>query len=740
MSIDFARVAQAALASAERLCSEWLGGKRAGAEWVGERTANGGPGDSWTVNMGTGKWMHGASDARGGDLISLYAALHGLSQAEAARAVADMVGMANGAAGPAVASVRQRTESRADPVPADAGDAPDHAAHGKPEAVYRYFDAAGAHLFTIARYRTATGKSFAQWTWRNNRWSPKSYPAPRPLYGLPELAKAPTLPVMVVEGERCADAARAVLAGSYCVVCWAGGAQAVKTADWKPLAGRDVVLWPDADEPGVKAMAAVAEAILGTAARVRVIKPAGQPEGWDIADAIADGWDLTRVIEWARPRVQLVERPALPAPSDEKSAAAPIDKPPPLRRGRRHDGVAPIEHNPTSAVASWESMDLIRNSGGVPLDNFANACKVLRLHPDMAGKIYYDSFREKIYTSRDGRPREWRDADDRDVALWMQEHVRLVKMQPKTVQMAVLQVAFHDQRNSFQDYVRGIKWDGTERLMDWVVDCLGAQGTDHHRAAGMNWFISMVARGFDPGCKADHMIVLEGKSGRGKSQTLEILGGLGDPAGNDWFAAVSTEFGSPKFIEQIQGKILVEIPDMSGFEKGLFMKIIGDLAKRVDPYRVPWDKYSSDHPRRGVFAGTSENSNYLAVPDGRRRYWPIVCGEINADLVREYRDQLFAEALVEYTNGAKWHEMPESTKQEQLDRVDDDPWTERVQNYLVPTVKYSSSELLTACEVRIENQSDGLKRRITKIMTKLGWEQKVDKIDGVSVKRWRKTG
>ena len=179
-----------------------------------------------------------------------------------------------------------------------------------------------------------------------------------------------------------------------------------------------------------------------------------------------------------------------------------------------------------------------------------------------------------------------------------------------------------------------------------------------------------------------------------------------------------------KFIEQIQGKLLVEIPDMSGFEKGLHMKIIGDLAKCVDPYRVPWDKYSSDHPRRSVFAGTSENSNYLAVPDGRRRYWPIVCGEINTDLVAQYRDQLFAEAFVKYSQGATWHEMPESTKQEQLDRVDDDVWTERVQNYLVPTVKYNSGELLTACEVRIENQTDGLKRRITKIMTKLDWEQK----------------
>jgi putative DNA primase/helicase len=234
------------------------------------------------------------------------------------------------------------------------------------------------------------------------------------------------------------------------------------------------------------------------------------------------------------------------------------------------------------------------------------------------------------------------------------------------------------------------------------------------------------------------MIVLEGKSGLRKSQTLEILGGLKDPNGHDWFAAVSSEFGSTKFIEQIQGKILVEIPDMSSFERGLFMKIIGDLSKRVDPYRVPWDKYSSDHPRRGVFGGTSENSNYLSVPEGRRRYWPIFCRDINSDLVRSMREQLFAEAYVAYQSGATWHEMPESTKQEQLDRVDEDVWSQTIQNYLIPDVKYHSSELLVACNVKLENQTDGLKRRINKIMTSLGWEQKVDTVQGRSVKRWRR--
>ena len=505
MAIDFARVAAAALADAPRLCSLWLGGKRVGREWVGERTANGGPGDSWTVNLDTGKWMHGASDARGGDLVSLYAALHGISQGDAARAVADLIGYSDAVAPAAPASVRHRTqapESPALPIPADAPDPPPHKEHGAPEALYRYTDAWCVHVFTIARYATPTGKTFAQWTWRAGRWSGKSYPQPRPLYNLEALLARPDAPVLMVEGEKAANAA-AILDG-YVALTWAGGAQAVKTADFSPLQGRDVTLWPDADDPGIKAMAAVAQILLPAARAVHVVRPHGLPAGHDIADEIAAG-RTPADHAFIADRLMHIHQPAVKG--DKSESISPVVPAPAARKprtGRKHDGRAPIESNPTSAVASWESMDLIRNSGGVPLDNFANACKVLRLHPDIAGKIYYDSFRDKIYTTRDGRPREWRDADDRDVALWMQEYVRLVKMQPKTVSLAVLQVAFHDQRNSFQDYVRSITWDGTERLMDWVVDCLGADGTDHHRAAGKNWFISMVARGFDPGCDPSH--------------------------------------------------------------------------------------------------------------------------------------------------------------------------------------------------------------------------------------------
>ncbi len=109
--------------------------------------------------------------------------------------------------------------------------------------------------------------------------------APTPLYGLDRLAARPDAPVLVVEGEKAADAA-AVLFPGRVAVAWQGGTPAVGKADWTPLRGRPVAVWPDADKPGREAAAKVARAIIGAeAARAAVVAvPADWPEKWDVAD------------------------------------------------------------------------------------------------------------------------------------------------------------------------------------------------------------------------------------------------------------------------------------------------------------------------------------------------------------------------------------------------------------------------------------------------------------------------
>ena len=83
--IDFADLARALLDRAETLVPQWLpGGSRKGAEWVcGD--LGGGAGGSCSVNLGSGVWADFSGEDRGGDLISLYAAINNLNQGQAAR-------------------------------------------------------------------------------------------------------------------------------------------------------------------------------------------------------------------------------------------------------------------------------------------------------------------------------------------------------------------------------------------------------------------------------------------------------------------------------------------------------------------------------------------------------------------------------------------------------------------------------------------------------------------------------
>jgi hypothetical protein len=87
---------------------------------------------------------------------------------------------------------------------------------------------------------------------------------------------------------------------SNCVgVTSPGGANAAARCDWSKLAGRDVVVWPDNDEPGQKYAEKVYSKLqeVGVNSVHVVVPPSDAPTGWDVADALSDGWTSDRVSE-----------------------------------------------------------------------------------------------------------------------------------------------------------------------------------------------------------------------------------------------------------------------------------------------------------------------------------------------------------------------------------------------------------------------------------------------------------
>lgn len=284
--INFTALADALLAQADTLVPMWLpGGKRVNGEWVCG-SLSGGEGHSTSVNLKNGRWADFSADEKGGDLVSLYAAIHGLTMGKAAVEVARECGLEDVAGvqparGPDAAAPRpprpapppaapkpRETEGWATvrPVPLMAPAPTFKHYDRKPEALthtFEYRSGADALHGFVVRFRTSDGgKDTLPYTWCQSArdgslaWRWKQWDEPRPLYlpgkVLPSPGELARLTLVVVEGERKADVLHALLdahsPGVYLVVSWPGGSKAWAKAEWSWLLGATtVLLWPDCD-------------------------------------------------------------------------------------------------------------------------------------------------------------------------------------------------------------------------------------------------------------------------------------------------------------------------------------------------------------------------------------------------------------------------------------------------------------------------------------------------------------
>lgn len=190
------------------------------------------------------------------------------------------------------------------------------------------------------------GKDVIPVTYRANtdtgevKWRQGSLPEPRILYGAELLDAHPEAQVVIVEGEKAADAARRLLAGTgLLVLTWPGGCKAVERADWSMLAGRKIVGWPDCDskvdkrngdrvfayqdQPGMRAMLRIAELVAEHGAAMRIIAvplPGVLPDGWDAADAEAEHWTRERVLGFIKESMRTPDQiQAMPASDPDET-------------------------------------------------------------------------------------------------------------------------------------------------------------------------------------------------------------------------------------------------------------------------------------------------------------------------------------------------------------------------------------------------------------------------------------
>lgn len=837
--INYVSLAAALLDRVHELMQLWLpaGHERNGRWYVGDFDGN--PGESANVNLHTGQWIDNAAPREdvGGDLISLYARIHNLSQHDAAIELMEYLGwqQADPAARPGAprpAPVPAPAASNPKEPPAEAGPAPaaprekvdrwvtvvpvPKHAPTPTKFTQRFKDKTrggvwvelesvctweyvfeGERLGYTARFERTNSsgklvKDVLPFTWCQDtqdphggqRWHSKQWPEPRPLY-VPATVLSGTpadVPVVIVEGEKCADAGHRLLGHEFDFVSWPGGCKVAMKARWAILLGRTVYLWPDADaqrqrlnkaeresgvdplskpvlplamQPGYQAMVGIGQELLAehgcTVHMVRMDKPGERPDGWDIADAVAEGWDAAKVRDFIR--AAEVFRP----PDDAARAKGLAEKSTPSSACA----------GPPGDVPAWRDLLVLSSSGAIQKVR-ENVVLALDGRPEKgvpgiaecAGLIGFNEFSNNVEKRRKTpwgtAAGPWEETDELLMGDWLLREHWLPSMARETLIEAVLIVAtrhtFHPVRQRVEAH-RGT-WDGVPRLNTWLRRvCLEDDEWDdrdplqRYLARAGAWFImamccrvltpvkdatGKVVRG--PGTKFDYMLIFEGPQGWGKSTLAATLGG-------EHFADTGLMIGEKDSYQNIQGVHVYEWGELENLSRSEVTKVKLFCSSPKDRFRASFDKRPRDYPRQVVFVGSTNESHYLTDLTGNRRFWPVrVTRPPDLEWLRENLAQMIAEALHRLdANEPFWPSLKEQRllfDPQQKERTVVSSLESAIRSFLydedqkVSFGKLNGAvlaevglvQLLECIGYTIDKQTDVIGKKAAQVMSMLGWK------------------
>jgi len=285
-----------------------------------------------------------------------------------------------------------------------------------------------------------------------------------------------------------------------------------------------------------------------------------------------------------------------------------------------------------------------------------NVLGALRAAPDLCGLIRFDMFALTTDFMRSPPWRHvevgerWTDDDDTALMSYLQDHDIAVRSK-NVVSDCVSLVAKDASVHPVREYLNALEWDGRDRIDWWLEVYLGAKGNpDYLTEVGRSWLISAVARIEQPGCQADHMLVLEAIQGAGKSRAARTLAIC--PA---WFADSIGDLRSKDSALQLCGKWVIELSELVAVRRADVEQVKGYISRTQDVYRPPYSRRAATVPRQCVFIGTTNEREYLRDRTGNRRYWPVRCEAIDIAELERDREQLWAEAVHAYRAGRLWY-------------------------------------------------------------------------------------
>jgi predicted P-loop ATPase len=390
--------------------------------------------------------------------------------------------------------------------------------------------------------------------------------------------------------------------------------------------------------------------------------------------------------------------------------------------------------------APGRELSWVTTKDGTPTRCFYNLLNYLKIPKGGLKNIFgYNEFTGQVEFTA---PAPWHDkrrksrgelVTDHDLKILKAYLVRKhgFEMPVTTIEEAVTVAAHDNKLHPVREWLLGLEWDKVSRIDNWLSVYAHVHDTAYSRACGRKLLCAAVARVLNPGCKFDHVVVLEGDQGIGKSMLCKILGG-------EWYGDFVVDPHNKDTIAALQGKWIVELSEMEVTKRADANALKAFISRQSDKVRLAYGRMALEFPRQCVFIGSINpegDGTWLKDGTGNRRFWPVrIAGRVDMQGLKDVREQLFAEAVERLRAGESLYmdtkELEKDARTEAAERYSAHPWTEAIAAWIRANITAKGLNFVSSRDVFV-GALGGLDKSfdhrsqiwIAGIMKSLGWEK-----------------
>jgi len=375
----------------------------------------------------------------------------------------------------------------------------------------------------------------------------------------------------------------------------------------------------------------------------------------------------------------------------------------------------------------------------IALKTLKNAVNYIMTLPLVDDAFRYNCFSGMIeiassapwYKERGSRGANLTDTDTALLRFYMIKAVA-VEFAKNTVEDAIIIAAHKRHYHPIRNYLNSLKWDGVKRIDTWLVDYGHAVDTSYTRAIGRKTLCAAVKRVMEPGCKWDHVLIIEGSQGIGKSTACRILG-------RNWSGDMNLDPHSKDSVAMMLNKWVIELSEMTALRWADANALKSFITREKDTVRLAYERHAKDFPRQSIFIGTvnPEHVGYLKDITGNRRYWVVrFNGQVDLVGLENNSDQLWAEARAIYADERLYLEGEAESLQvmEAQQRMPEEPMRINVNRWIrenPDVTEVRTDTILEYIGTPMKNMTRADQSRVAQALTELGWEKKLERVDGV---------